>query len=298
MLRLVSFLFISALCMSLYAQELDLPRVSPAASTTFTVGMTDVTVRYSSPAVRGRTIWGDLVPYNQIWRAGANEATVITFNRDVLIEGQPLEAGSYSFFIIPRQDDRWVVVFNREPEQWGAYSYDERMDALRLEVAVDTLCAQEERLHYYLSDNDLDAGTLCLRWDARQLCLDFSVPVLDQIERRLAESLEASPADQAWRRYAEVADFLRAYESFLPEALTYAIASTARDDHSWNWWLRAQIEGRLGDFQSATFSAERALEVGQANTNDPFYQNTRGVIEAQLSQWRTALQQSAEGRGR
>jgi hypothetical protein len=298
MLRPISCLFVLLLSWPLLAQDLNLPRVSPAASTRFTVGLTDVTIRYSSPAVRGRVIWGDLVPYDQVWRAGANEATVITFSRDVLVEGEPLAAGAYAFFVVPREGDRWTAVFNRDAEQWGAYSYDERQDVLRLEVPVDTLCTPEERLHYYLSDNDLDAGTLCLRWDTRQLCLDFSVPVLEQIESRLAESLATTPAGEAWRRYAEVADFLRAYESFLPEALTYAIASTARDDHSWNWWLRAQIEGRMGDFQAATLSAERALEIGQTSANDPFYQNTRGVIEAQLGQWRAAAARSLDGRGR
>lgn len=283
---LITLLLITS-CFPIISQELELPRRSPRATTNFTVGMTDVRIHYSSPALRGRELWGSLVPYDQLWRAGANEATVIEFDRDVWVQGESLAAGAYAFFLIPRENENWIAVFNQQTEQWGTYDYDESLDALRVEVAIDTLCTPEERLQYYLSDTDLDAGSLCLRWEYYSICLDFQVPVLETIERQLEVSLAEKSANESWRLYAEVADFLHDYENFRPQALSYAIQSTAEQDHSWNWWLRAQIEGLLGDFSSAVRSAEKAIEVGQQEPEDRFFKNSRPTIEASLEKWRT-----------
>ncbi len=285
-MRLFTFVLLSVLCFQLHSQTLEMPRRSPRASTQFTVGLTDVKIEYSSPALRDREVWGELVPFDQLWRAGANEATVISFSRDVLVQGEALAAGEYAFFLIPREGENWIAIFNRNPEQWGSYDYDESLDVLRVEVAVDTLCTAEERLQYYLSDTDLDAGSVCLRWERRSVCLDFSVPVLEQIERRLENKLAEASAEDYWRLYAEVADFLKSYQSFLPEAESYAIESTARFDNSWNWWLRAQIESDLGNYTSAVISAEKAIEVGANTPEDRFFQNSQPIMEASLQHWR------------
>jgi len=109
------------------------PRVSPKAGVMQTIGITDVNISYSRPGVKNRKIWGELVPYNKVWRAGADEATKITFTTDVMIEGKKLTAGSYSFFVIP-SDKEWIVIFNKTADQWGAFEYNEAEDALRLKI--------------------------------------------------------------------------------------------------------------------------------------------------------------------
>src|SRR5437773_12011574 len=106
------------------------PRVSQHAVFKQTVGLTDVTIDYSRPAVKGRQIWGALVPYDKVWRTGANEATIISFSDDVTVNGQPLPKGSYSFHTIPGKDE-WTLIFNKVDKQWGSFSYDEKQDALR-----------------------------------------------------------------------------------------------------------------------------------------------------------------------
>ncbi len=108
-------------------------RVSPKAEVMQVVGFTEVRIIYSRPGVKGREIWGGLVPYNQVWRAGANEATKFIFSTDVLIEGKPLKAGSYSFFAIPGKNE-WTLIFNKVADQWGAFEYNESQDALRIKV--------------------------------------------------------------------------------------------------------------------------------------------------------------------
>ena len=120
---------------------------SPRDSVKGMIGRANVSVNYGSPSVKGRTIWGDLVPYGKVWRAGANEATVFTTDKDLRIEGQTLPAGSYGFFVIPEKD-KWTIIFNKTPKQWGAYEYKEKDDALRVTVRPATSNEMSERLVY------------------------------------------------------------------------------------------------------------------------------------------------------
>ena len=107
---------------------------SPAATATGKIGATDVTVNYSSPGVKGRKIFGGLETYGKVWRAGANEATTVEFGKAVMVEGKALPAGKYGFFVIPAESGQWTVIFNKVANQWGAYKYDEKQDALRVLV--------------------------------------------------------------------------------------------------------------------------------------------------------------------
>ncbi|WP_439881158.1 DUF2911 domain-containing protein [Pontibacter sp. MBLB2868] len=139
---------------SVMAQDQDKSkRPSPPAKATGKVGGAMVTVDYSSPAVKGRTIWGDLVPYGEVWRAGANEATTVTFDKDVMVEGQPLPAGTYSFYTIPGED-QWTVIFNKVAKQWGT-EYDKGQDALRVMVKPKKSATMNERLKYEVTKDGL-----------------------------------------------------------------------------------------------------------------------------------------------
>lgn len=125
-------------------------RVSPKAFVTQTIGKTDIEISYSRPGVKGREVWGGLVPYDKVWRAGANEATKITFGSDVLINGKKLTAGSYGFFTIPSKDE-WTVIFNKVADQWGAFEYNQAEDALRIKVKPQP-AEFHEWLEYTFSD--------------------------------------------------------------------------------------------------------------------------------------------------
>ena len=112
----------------------DAERASKNGKTTGTIDGVGVTLEYGRPNVKGREIWGGLVPYDQVWRTGANEATTISFDKDVVVDGKPLAAGTYGLFTIPTRTD-WTVIFNKTADQWGAFDYDENEDALRIKVA-------------------------------------------------------------------------------------------------------------------------------------------------------------------
>lgn len=110
-----------------------------------------ITINYGSPSVKGRKIWGDLVPYNKVWRAGANEATTFTTDKDIMVEGKKLAAGTYAFFAIPTEK-QWTLIFNKTAKQWGAYDYKEKDDALRVTVTPKKSATMNERLVYRIND--------------------------------------------------------------------------------------------------------------------------------------------------
>lgn|SRR5690554_6803305 len=144
-------------------------RVSPNAAVGQTIGTTEVTVTYGRPSVRDRDIFGELVPFDTVWRTGANEATAITFSDDVTVEGQPLAAGTYGLFTIPGTDE-WTIIFNEAPEQWGAYEYDEASDVLRVTV-TPMQDGDTEMMTFSFDEVSEDMGRLVLRWD------DVAVPI-------------------------------------------------------------------------------------------------------------------------
>lgn len=148
-------------------------RVSPKAEVMQTIGFTEVSIIYSRPGVKGRTIWGKLVPYNAVWRAGANEATKIIFTTDVTIEGKSLKKGAYSFFAIPGKNE-WTLIFNKVADQWGAFEYNESEDALRIKVKPEKGNWQEWLAYTITKINDSSA-LIRLEWE--KLKIPFKVMV-------------------------------------------------------------------------------------------------------------------------
>ena len=157
-----------------YAQEKEEVRISPKAMVQQTVGFTEVKIEYGRPGVKGRTIWGGLVPFNAVWRAGANEATKITFSTDVKIDGKKLKAGSYSFFAIPGQKT-WTLIFNKVANQWGAFEYNDVEDALRIEVTPMQNNCWQEWLAYTITKSSDKKAVVMLEWE--KLIVPFNVEV-------------------------------------------------------------------------------------------------------------------------
>ncbi|WP_236975945.1 DUF2911 domain-containing protein [Membranihabitans maritimus] len=147
------FLFVAVMMTSAaWSQDKEKP-ASPPMTAEGTINGANITINYSSPGVKGRTIWGALVPYNKVWRAGANDATTLETDKDLMIEGKKLPAGKYSFFLIPREEGPTTVIFNTVAKQWGAYDYDESKDALRVDVEAELKDDITERLEYRIEDD-------------------------------------------------------------------------------------------------------------------------------------------------
>ena len=148
-----------------YAGHVDTQRPSPHASLSQVVGPAQVTISYGRPAINGRSVWGELVPYGRVWRAGADEATEITLSKDLEIEGRRLAEGSYTFFVIPTETT-WTLVFNRVTPQWGAFNYNKEFDVLRVDVPVHD-AAPAERLTYTIEPLGDGSASLKLHWGTK-----------------------------------------------------------------------------------------------------------------------------------
>ncbi|WP_420457449.1 DUF2911 domain-containing protein [Rubrivirga sp.] len=198
------------------AQQLTTPRVSPHARVTQTVGLTELSVDYHRPAVNGRRVWGDLVPYGEVWRAGANENTVFETSTDLMVEGEPLPAGRYGFHTIPGEDT-WTVVFSTVSVAWGSYTYDPAEDALRVTV-VPRPAPMTERLSFHFDDPDEDSATLVLSWDE----LEVPVSLVADTPAAVLASMEAELRGVAgfyWEGWNQIAQYALDTDRRLDDAL-------------------------------------------------------------------------------
>ena len=166
-LFLLTLLFFGS---NLYAQK-NLPRLSPKSLVGQTVGYTNVEITYGSPGVNERVIWGELVSYNEVWRAGANEATTIEFSNDVIVQGNKVPAGKYSLFTIPTKSS-WTVILNKVYEQWGAFKYNVEEDLLRFEVSPVSN-TYVERLKYSIEYQEAYISIVNIEWE--KLKISFTV---------------------------------------------------------------------------------------------------------------------------
>lgn len=137
---------------------------SPRVQTDGTVNGINIMIDYGAPSVKGRTVWGGLEKYGEVWRAGANENTTISFDRDAKVGGQSLAAGKYGFFLIPNENGDWIAIFNKKNDAWGAYSYTEADDALRLNIQAEFVANVQEQLMYAV-----DNSGIVFAWDKARI---------------------------------------------------------------------------------------------------------------------------------
>ena len=265
------------------AAELQLPRTSQKAQVMQTVGLTDVTISYSRPGVKGRTIWGDLVPYDQVWRTGANEATAITFSTDVKVNGQPLAAGTYSLHTIPTKGD-WTVIFNKKSDQWGSYSYDEKEDALRIQVKAQPH-ELTEWMEFSLPDIAVDKATVALDWE--KLRVPFEIQV-ETIERALANARAAmaSLAPDDHQTAFRAASFAFQNNVAPDEARQWMDKSISIKETWLNLRVKADMLAKEGKTADAIKFGEKAIAVGKKDTDTPADEIAK--IEKQVAEWKKA----------
>ena len=253
--------------------QLDLPRPSPKATVSQTVGLTDVTITYCRPSVKGRAIWGGLVPYDQVWRTGANEATTITFSDDVTIEGTKLPAGTYGLFTIPGKD-AWTVVFNKGAKQWGAYEYKQAEDALRIQVKPHP-DEFRELLTVWFPAVSADSATVAISWE--KLTVPFTIN-LDTTNKVLAT---ARKSIDDWRLPYRAATFCLDNNVNLVEARSWMNKSVAMKETMYNLSGQARFLFLDGKKDQAIALAKKAVTVGKAA--DP--KADTAMVDNMIKEW-------------
>src|SRR6185369_17247465 len=234
---------------------------SPAASVSQTVGLTKLTVDYHRPAVNGRKVWGELVPYGQVWRAGANENTLFTTSSPIKVAGKPLAAGTYGLHMIPTAND-WTIIFNKVTTAWGSFSYDQKDDALRVTVKPHATSDSEERLAYEFDDPTDKATTMTLRWEklAVPVRIDIDTPAV--VMNSMRGELKGL-AQFFWEPWAQAAGYWVQNGGNLDEAQKLADKSLTFGQHFRALRAAAAVAEKKGDKGKAEKLRADAVKVAE-----------------------------------
>jgi hypothetical protein len=242
--------------------DLNLPDVSQAAEVKQRIALTDITVKYHRPLVNGRKIWGGLVPYGKVWRAGANENTTIEFSDPVSVEGQPLAKGIYGLHMIPNPDS-WTIIFSKTNTAWGSYSYNQDEDALRVNVKPKPLAEQKEALEFEFEDLKPDSTAVTLKWEKLGVPFTVSIKDAEQTLQNIRAQLKGR-GQFTWQALDEGAQFCLTRKINLDEALRWADASIQNEERFDNLSTKADILKALNRPDEAKATWSHAVEIATA----------------------------------
>jgi DUF2911 family protein len=255
-----------------FAQAPTLPAASPAASVSQTFGITKISIEYHSPGVKGRTVWGNLVPYDSVWRTGANEATTINFSTGVMIGGTKVKAGKYALFTIPGKD-MWTIIINSEADQWGSFDYHKSADVVRLTVKP-MMSDFKERMSFYL---DVASDSTChvtLQWEKVKVSFDVQAATIAMTQKGV---------DNTWSTLANAANYYVDNKLDLNKALVWAQAAlTLSGDHFYSRYVLARVLDAKGDKKEALKYAEDSKKIG-ASDKSGFYDEFKDKIEKMIT---------------
>jgi hypothetical protein len=250
-----------------FAQQLDLPRPSPNASVSQTVGVTEITIKYSRPGVKDRPIWGKLVPYGEVWRTGANENTTIKFSTPVKIDGHELPAGIYGLQTIPAAGD-WTVIFSKDADEWGAFSYKQEDDALRIQAKPQP-AEFRERMAFDFDDVTDTAAKVVLHWEK------LKVPFTVEVDTPTLVSAKAKKA-VSWQTPYQAANYCIQNNTCLDDASRWLDASIALEGNYSNLRAKAMLLAKKNDPAAAGY-AQRALAAAKTLQQPPAAQQIKDL---------------------
>lgn len=255
--KFIIFFFLIFLSLN-FGQELTVPRVSPHATVSQTIGISEIKFDYHRPAVRERKIWGGLVPFNEVWRAGANENTLFEITHSAMIEGKELKAGKYGFHIIPSENE-WTIIFNKVYTAWGSFFYDETKDALRIKIAVEKAPFQEWMVFGFenLSDN---SATAFLHWENIKAPFKIEFDVNEIVVANFENELVSLPGFN-WRAFYQAANFAIRNDVNLNKAEEWLESSIKINENAENLFLKAELLRKQNKLEEAEKIEEKTFEL-------------------------------------
>ena len=256
----LAFLVLAGMCRA-QSFVLDLPRDSQHAVVTQRIGLTDITINYHRPLVKGRKIWGGVVPYGEVWRAGANENTTILFSEPVTIEGNPLDRGTYGLHMIPKED-QWTVIFSKTSTAWGSFSYKQGEDALRVTVKPQQTDLHEA-LTYDFDNPTADSTVVTMRWEKVAVPFTVAVDTKKIVEQSLHTQLRGF-SQYTWISWDDAANYLVDNKMDLNEALADANTSIENEERYDNLMTKAKVLDALGRQGDAAGARQAAIEKANA----------------------------------
>lgn len=255
--------------------QVKLPARSPRQIIKQHLGLGTLEINYSRPSVRGRKIFGDLVPFNQLWRTGANEATILTLSEQVEMGGKIVDSGSYALYTIPGEST-WEIVLNNGLENWGLDGYKESDDVLRFKVNAQKTKIPAETFSIHVDNITPTSCDLVLEWDH----FSVSIPITVNFKDRLRTQIESALTNDAIPPYFQAAQFYKDYDKNFPKALELATKATEANPKAyWIFLFKAQLQKDLGDLSGALATSVISLELAKADKADDYVKMNMALQE-------------------
>ncbi|SHM86047.1 Protein of unknown function [Cyclobacterium lianum] len=248
--------------------QIKMPQASPGSQVMQQVGLTEMHLAYSRPGKKDRKIFGELVPFGQVWRTGANNPTTLEFDTEIEVEGQPLPAGKYALYTVPGKS-AWTVIFSKNTELWGAMGYDQADDALRVNVPVEKLKKPVETFTIQFAALTDTGATLQLSWDKSQVGVRIETEVDPVVMKQIRELLIDQDSDNPGL-YFQAASYYYTNDKDLDTALEWVNKSVDADPKYYIVHLKAKIQASLGMKSEAIATAQQSLEMA-TEANNPDY---------------------------
>jgi hypothetical protein len=277
--RRTSLLILMIACLAYVtaSAQIATPAPSPTSIISQKVGLTDVTIDYSRPSMKGRKIYGDLVPFGKLWRTGANMATKLTFSDDVKIGGKDLKAGTYALFTIPGENE-WTVIFSTNPNQGGTADYKETEDALRINLKPMKIDGVVQTFQMNLEDVKPTSALIEIIWESTIVQIPLEVSIDEKIEASIKSALSPNP-----NNYYAAAVYYREAGKDLNQALEWMnectkIHEAANRKVYWVYRQKSLIEADLKKYSDAVKTAEKSLAMAQEAGNDDYVKMNKESI--------------------
>lgn len=263
LLFLLSILLFTQTSVDAQQITLNLPEVSQKAMIMQRIGLTDITIAYSSPQVKGRKVWGEMVQYNQVWRAGANANTTISFTHDVKIEGSPIAAGTYGLHMIPSEKE-WIVIFSKNYTSWGSYFYKKEEDALR--VNVKPVAGEfSEWLNYNFIDRSSSSVVAVLHWEKLKIPFKIDVDVPAVVLNNIRNELRGTAGIYSWQGYYQAANYCIQNNINHEEAEKWIEMSIRQEENFSNLRIKALFLEKKGNIRERDEIMKKAIAIANEN---------------------------------
>jgi hypothetical protein len=261
---------------SLFAQ--DPPRIPEASSTQTLIqdfGLGKITITYSRPNVKGRKIFGGINPYGEVWRTGANAATTITFSESVIFEGVKVSAGTYALFSIPGETE-WTIILNKTAKQWGAYSYKQEDDQLRVKVKSRQVDEKRETFTMQFANSTTKSTDLYMVWDHTAVPMHLQTDDDAQITANIEKLMQGEKAN---RPYFNAIQYFYENDKDLNKAMQWALeAEKVEPNGPWYKLWKARIQLKMGDKAKAIATAQEGVKLAKATNDDEYVRLNEAVI--------------------
>jgi hypothetical protein len=262
-----------AISLNSFAQAVKMPAPSPGQTIKQDFSLSFIEVNYSRPVIKGRTIFGDIVPFGKLWRAGANNPTKVTFGEDVKVAGKDLKAGAYQLMIIPTAKN-WEIIFNKGTN--GVFNYHPEEDVLKVTVPTNTLASSVESFTIQLGQVIANTCEIQIMWEKTSV----SIPVTTEIDAKIAASIEKAMRVDT-KPYFESASYYFETGRDLKKALEWATkASEANPSAYWVMHLKAKIQAKMGDKVGAKATALKSIELAKAGKNEDYVSLNQKLIDS------------------